>query len=165
MIVTLAALGTTVAYVYEYQISVTMASSHNAAGLILLETMHPTPNICHIPILLYPGYLTPHVDDHMQDAQDAGYPMLLTYEASWRQRRINRSKACASVAPSCDEYPFASTEQSQNGTSARAVPWLKNAIQGGYIGSFFVRAGIVGRQGAKFAVVVVPQHMGVRLAP
>ncbi|MHB8857268.1 MAG: DUF7948 domain-containing protein [Bellilinea sp.] len=164
-IVTLAALGTTVACVYEYQISVTMASNHNAAGLILLETMHPTPNICHIPILLYPGYLTPHVGDHMQDAQDAGYPMLLTYEASWRQRRINRSKACASVAPSCDEYPFASTEQSQYGTSARAVPWLENTIQGGYIGSFYVRAGIVGRQGAKFAVVVVPQHMGVRLAP
>ena len=133
-----------------------MASSHNAVGLILLEMMHPTLNICHIPILLYPGYLTPHVGDHMQDAQDAGYPMLLTYEASGMQRRINRSKACTSVSPSWDEYPFASTEQSQNGASARTVPWLENAIQGGYIGSFYVLAGIVGRQGAKFAVVVVP---------
>ena len=28
-----------------------------------------------------------------------------------------------------------------------------------------VRAGIDGHQGAKFAAVVVPQHMGVRLAP
>jgi RHS repeat-associated protein/uncharacterized repeat protein (TIGR01451 family) len=156
-------LGLTIACMYEYQASILMATNKDAIGLIALEATQPTPSPCHIPILLYPGAITPHVGDHMQDAQDGGYPMLLSYEASRAQRRINRARACANTPPSCDEYPFASTQESRYGASARTVPAIENSIQGGYLGSFYLRAGIVGRQGALFAVVVIPQFTGVRL--
>ncbi len=163
-----AALGVATACLYEYQVSILAAVNHNGPILLFLEAMHPSPHLCHIPILVYPGFVTPTVGDHMQDAQDAGHPMLLSYLASQSARTRNRNAACpawkrAQMYPlECDEYPFASTYQGGAGASTRAVPPLENAAQGGFISGFYRRVRL--RDGDVFAVVVFPQWFGIRLS-
>jgi fibro-slime domain-containing protein/RHS repeat-associated protein len=159
--VAVAALGVAVSCIYEYQASVFMALAKNGTALMLLELMQPTPNPCHIPIMIYPGWATPHIGDHIQDAQDGFHPMLLHRMINDAQRDRNRRLACAGVAPSCDEYPFASTYEGGLGASTATVPLWENRVQGGYIGAFYARALL--RDGGMFAVVVFPQTFGYRL--
>ncbi len=150
----LAAVGAAVACAYTNVTSYMMAINHDKVGLIFLEILMPTPSPCHLPIMLYPRPVTPTVGAHMQAAQDAGYPMLLTRLTDRSAIRRNRYAACRNVAPSCDEYPFASTYQGGAGASTATVPLWENRVQGGYIGAFYVRARL--RDGDPFAVVVIP---------
>ncbi len=115
--------------------SMMMAESHQRLGLRQLEKWLPSPNPCHIPILLYPGYLTPAIGLHIDTAQDGGKPMLLNYIGPglgvFNRRQVCTDAVRNSMRPlSCDEYPFASTVQGGFGASTSPVPGWEQVIQG-----------------------------------
>ena len=100
------------------------------------------------------------VAEHIRDAQAAGHPKILRYDADRTRRNNRRSIACpqgtCSSAPapnnSCDEYPFASTHQGGSGASTRCVPTGTNSSQGGTLRHFYPAI----CDGAWFCVEVVP---------
>jgi hypothetical protein len=86
----------------------------------------------------------PYTAQHIQDAQDAGYPMLLSYGGPGSSGP-NRRAACtlarrAQLRPlTCDEYPFASTQQGGAGASTRGVPGSETSPQGSLLSGFYSR--------------------------
>lgn len=104
----------------------------------------------YAPTVVFNTALTPKVRPvalHMRDAQNqlsqhwgkpgSGNPLHRTTDLSWRDR--NNAAACANfvsnppVATSCDEYPFASTQEGGAGASIRAVSLEANKSQGGIL--------------------------------
>jgi hypothetical protein len=123
----------------------------------MIWALFPPP--CSIKVLLYPRFATPNVAQHIEDAQNNGLPMLMTYNGPGNpQTRANRRAACpasvrATMRPlSCDEYPFASSGQGGAGSSTRGVPLWENWVQGGILSAFY--SGMAPAE--PFAVVVVP---------
>lgn len=112
-----------------------------------------------IPTLTFFRVIIPNVGQHIIDAQNAGYPAVLTRITNKSQIRRNRREACRNFVPSpplltsCDEYPFASTQQGGAGASIRAVPLTEQAIQGGHISVFYRVNGIT--NGTQFRVQVL----------
>ena len=104
----------------------------------------------------------PDIADHVQSAQNSGYPLRLTRTTSAiaRQNRQQAIKGLTSAGAnmSWDEYPFASSIQ--GGTfggrtaSIKAVPLIQNLVQGGIIGAAYVVEPI--NVGDSFWVVVIP---------
>jgi RHS repeat-associated protein len=148
---------------YLRVVSVQMAVNHDRAGLLGLELSMPSPNLCHIPVLLYPAPATPAVAQHIQDAQSLGWPMLLHYLGPLNPRAtINYNLACPPAVRKamnaqglwCDEYPFKTTAQG-GAASHRGVPPWEQRIQGGILTAFYGTK-LLFRPGAAFAVVVIP---------
>lgn len=143
---------------YERLISIAMANAHNGAGLLALEAtsiLH-----CHIPIMKFSVAVWPHIAQHIQDAQDAGWPMLLTARRNENERRQMRNLSCwnwprprpAPPHESCDEYPFASSFENIGNAHIRGVPDAEQSAQGGYIAGFLTLHRV--QRGDYFAVVV-----------
>ncbi|KAB2892719.1 MAG: hypothetical protein F9K28_11275 [Bacteroidetes bacterium] len=124
--------------------------------LIALEIMTPSPTPCHIPVLFYPRFITPKIGQHINDAQAAGHPMLLTYDRAGKNSHNKRRQiACRGFTgkpQSCDEYPFASSLQGGLGASIRSVPIWEQRLQGTTM-SAFVRTKL--KFTDNFAVVVI----------
>ena len=104
----------------------------------------------YAPTVVFNTALTPMVRPvalHMRDAQDqlsqhwgkpdSGHPLHRITDST--QQASNRTAACANfvanppVATSCDEYPFASTQEGGTGASIRAVSLEANRSQGGIL--------------------------------
>ncbi len=156
----LALVGAATACTYIYVESVILAENHDGIALRQMEKWLPSPNTCHIPIYLYPGYATPTIGRHIDAAQNAGYPMLLNYIGpnlnDFNRRQVCTKKVKESLSPlSCDEYPFASTIQGGTGASVTGVPDWEQDIQGGYNLKFYsTKLPIPFLPLAPFAVVV-----------
>jgi Deoxyribonuclease NucA/NucB len=106
------------------------------------------------------------VADHMHDAiHQLHKPSTLRRNTSLTEanRRDARCRASDDWTPklpgyTCDEYPFASTEQGGFGASRRGVPGKQNSSQGGKLQAFWVNNHVLdhasGRPGDTFKVVV-----------
>jgi hypothetical protein len=95
----------------------------------------------------------PHIAPHIQLVQSRGahlgsvaYDSPLSRGTGRQQARNNRRQVCHGKPPkkgwSCDEYPFASTEQGGTSVSPanRSTAWVprsENSRQGGILGSFY----------------------------
>jgi hypothetical protein len=135
-------LAAAIVCLYERVTSVVMAVAHSKEGLLMLERTIP-PN-CYLPLQKTEGL--PTIAAHIQRAQNAGHPMLLTYVGPGNPiRNDNRDLACTaaikrSYAPlSCDEYPYASTFQGGFGASTAPVDVGENRAQGTLLSSFYRR--------------------------
>ena len=132
--------------------------------------MHlPTPRILLLLLALTTPTLTPDFDwncaNSPETCNNACYavscavpqrPSLLTYDAARGARPGRRNAAGCSRAlhpctdpalayrlsgNSCDEYPFASTQEGGGGAILRCVALADNASQGGQLGAFYRHAG------------------------
>lgn len=75
-----------------------------------------------------------------QSAPAYAYDNPLTRATNPSTINANRNAACANVAPSCDEYPMASTYQGagfQPDFSTASVPASANSSQGGILSQFY----------------------------
>jgi hypothetical protein len=112
-----------------------------------------------VPTLTFFSTIIPNIGQHIIDAQNAGYPAVLTRITNKPRIDKNRREACKNFVPipplltSCDEYPFASSQQGGVGASIRAVPLTEQAIQGGHISVFYRVNGIT--NGTQFRVQVL----------
>ncbi|HEY0603730.1 MAG TPA: RHS repeat-associated core domain-containing protein, partial [Herpetosiphonaceae bacterium] len=137
--------------------SILMAAAKDKYGLLALERI--APKRCIIPILKVPRGAMPETAQHIQDAQDGPWPMLLSYGGPGSSGP-NRRAACsparkAQLRPlTCDEYPFASTQQGGAGASTRGVPGSETSPQGGLLSGFYSSNGM--KAGDLFAVIVIP---------
>jgi len=161
---TLALAATITGCVYLRSVSVQMAINHEGVGLAGIELALPSPNPCHIPVLLYPGPVSPGIAQHIHDAQNSGRPMLLNYLGPLNpQAAINYELACPravrlamnSQGLSCDEYPFKTTAQGGLRASARGVPPPEQRFQGVFLTAFYGTK-LQFKASAAFAVVVFP---------
>lgn len=105
------------------------------------------------PVLVFDTTTNPKVGpvaDHVFAAQRAipskygvkGQGQPLTRDTNMNDRRMNRSVACAGIAPSCDEYPLASSHEgcafiAPADCSAVTVPNTANQSQGGLTSTFY----------------------------
>jgi hypothetical protein len=86
-----------------------------------------------------------------------GYSRILTYAARTDEERDRvRRATCRKLrkTQSCDEYPYASTEEGNAFSSVWNVPLWENRRQGGYLKHFYDSFGSV--KGTKFCVQVLP---------
>ncbi len=78
------------------------------------------PNFGLPPVMVYYHSQTPELEEHIEAAQHAGYPMEVTYDPNKARQKRRRYLTCQapgrqgsiglpSPGRSCDEYPFAST--------------------------------------------------------
>ena len=99
----------------------------------------------------------PDVAANIQAAQQAGHPNLLHRITSRSAIRRNRRQACGSVTcasgESCDEYPFASSQEGGTGARTQCVPAGQQNSQGGTLSSFYSSNGI--GDGDSYCVKVV----------
>src|SRR5205823_4621387 len=98
--------------------------------------------MCYLPLQKTEGL--PNIEAHIQSAQDAGWPMLLSYLGPGNPlAALNRAAACPpakvrAYAPlSCDEYPYATTFQGGAGSSTAPVPLGEQLSQGGQLSAFY----------------------------
>ena len=108
--------------------------------------------------------LMPEIAQNIATAQLEQYPNVLTYLGPNNpQTDINRSIACprgkySVPGKSCDEYPYASTEEGGTGSGRVAatapVPVAEQDLQRNQLSLFYRRFGYVG--GTKFCVEVLP---------
>ncbi|GAA0970862.1 NucA/NucB deoxyribonuclease domain-containing protein [Actinocorallia libanotica] len=110
----------------------------------------------YIPYMIFDETTHPVVGpvaEHIYDAQktlpsewrvekNRGTSNMLNRLTDESQIENNRATACVGTAPSCDEYPMASTYQGAafsppGDWSARTVPAAANSSQGGIMGNFY----------------------------
>jgi len=160
----LALAATITGCVYLRSLSVEMAINHEGLGLVGIELALPSPNPCHIPVLMYPAPVTPAIAQHIRGSQNSGRPMLLTYLGPGNPlATANYELACPrplratmnALGLSCDEYPFKTTFEGGALASARGVPGWEQDRQGGILNAFYA-VKLAYRSNAQFAVVVVP---------
>ncbi|XP_028407207.1 uncharacterized protein LOC114529590 [Dendronephthya gigantea] len=97
------------------------------------------------PTITFPCSEMPHVCANMENAIQNGAPSQLYYLKNATQTAINRrASGCPKLqrehgnsTTSCDEYPFASTQQGGAGAFIRLVPRVENSRQGGYLSQFY----------------------------
>ncbi|MBV9892622.1 MAG: hypothetical protein JO020_00460 [Chloroflexi bacterium] len=118
-----------------------------------------------LPVLLIDSNRMPQKALHIELAQMAlGYPDVLTRDNDQLRISQRRQSVCkpGQYAPlSCDEYPFASTEEGGSAmlsslgrdASTFAIPLAEQRIEGGTISSFYRINHI--QSGQKFRVIVV----------
>jgi hypothetical protein len=102
-----------------------------------------------LPVLEFDSKQFPNIAPHIQDAQKAGQPSVLTRTTNPVLMGNNRAAATGGVS-GLDEYPFASTYQGGAGASVRNVPAAENRLQGLRIANFYWRNKI--GDGDKFMV-------------
>ena len=151
------ALGEAIKCLYQRAASVVAAAAHCGPCLILMKAT--VKRECRIGICFFSRSVMPEIADHIQDAQDAGLPMLLTRNRDPGCITANRSAACKGFVKtrpdgSCDEYPFASTNEGGLGASAREVPLGEQRSQGGTLCGCYSSERI--GNGDPFAAVVTP---------
>jgi hypothetical protein len=111
-----------------------------------------SPRNCRLTVpILVVGTETPRTAEHIQDAQ-AGNGSAFVHAPFWLTRRspphsrawMRNAAVCRGRArgvSSCDEYPFASTEEggalNQSRVSLRLVPAWEQSVQGGRLGAFY----------------------------
>jgi hypothetical protein len=107
-----------------------------------------------LPVFVVYHERTPAIADHVRDAQQAGKPSVLTRASSIQARRNRRASGCGRWRGpnSCDEYPFAASQQGGRAASVRGVPLRENLRQGGDLIAFFNKHRIP--VGGAFKVVV-----------
>lgn len=107
-----------------------------------------------LPILYIDAKKMPNIARNIQDAQDNGYPSILTRTTDEAQKEANRAAACAGFCGpgSPDEYPFASTMEGGAGARVRSVPIREQRIQGGVIAKFYEKFNV--KHGDRFVVRV-----------
>jgi hypothetical protein len=91
-----------------------------------------------LPVLEFDSQQFPNVAPHIQDAQAAGQPSVLTRTTNPILMSNNRAAATGGVV-GLDEYPFASTYEGGAGASVRIVPAAENRLQGLRIAHFYWR--------------------------
>ncbi|HET9493652.1 MAG TPA: RHS repeat-associated core domain-containing protein, partial [Chloroflexia bacterium] len=115
---------------------------------------------CRIGICFFPRDAMPTVGDHIQDAQDAGAPMLVQRTTDRNRINENRRLSCGRMprprpaGQACDEYPFASTYQGGAGASIRLVDRHDSDVHGGLLNACYGRERIGDRDW--YAVVILP---------
>jgi hypothetical protein len=97
----------------------------------------------------------PFIARNIQLAWADGHPFLLHRNSA--KQAANRIAACGSFTPkypggSCDEYPFATTNEGGSGARTEEVPVREQRCQGGAVNAGYTKADI--RQGDEFLVVV-----------
>jgi Deoxyribonuclease NucA/NucB len=107
-----------------------------------------------LPVFVVYQERTPAIADHVRDAQAAGHPSVLTRASAAQRARNRRASGCTRWPgpDSCDEYPFASSQQGGRGASLRGVPREEQHKQGGDLIAFYSKHRL--RQGDPFVVVV-----------
>jgi hypothetical protein len=121
-------------------------------GLLLVsEALHRSGDP---PVFVVYRDRTPAIADHIRDAQAAGHPSVLTRASGAERARNRRASGCTRWRgpDSCDEYPFASSQQGGRGASLRGVPPEEQHRQGGDLIAFYTKHRI--RVGDPFVVVV-----------
>jgi RHS repeat-associated protein len=151
------ALGEAIKCIFTKVASVLMALARCGSCLEALKAN--TQRRCRIAICEFSLSRVPNIGRHILDAQNAGYPMLLTRTTDPAISRANRRAACGGFVRTtptgtCDEYPFATTLQGGAGASTREVPKFENDSQGGTLSQCYSRENI--GNGDSYAVVVVP---------
>lgn len=91
-----------------------------------------------LPVLEFDSQQFPNIAPHIQDAQTAGQPSVLTRTTDPALMNSNRAAATGGVV-GLDEYPFASTYEGGAGASVRIVPAAENRLQGLRIAHFYWR--------------------------
>jgi hypothetical protein len=112
-----------------------------------------------LPTLTISKARNPDLAAHIDDAQAAGQPSVLTRLQNAAQQNANRQSSLLGVprAPSgmqLDEYPFASTHEGGAGASVRAIPSGQNSSQGALLRNFYQSFGI--QDGDRFIVNTGP---------
>ncbi|MGW3401848.1 NucA/NucB deoxyribonuclease domain-containing protein [Streptomyces zhihengii] len=113
----------------------------------------------NLPMFIVDGKRTPEIAINDKSAQDAGHPMLLHYAArnETQKRHIRELAGCGSSwsgPQSCDEYPFASSEEGGIGAHLRSVPFIpEQKIQAMDLSAFY-RSNRM-KKGDPFLVIVI----------
>ena len=89
-----------------------------------------------------PASTMPNVCKNMQDAIKKGHPKQLHRITDKKKIRKNRydsgcTKMVKPPGQSCDEYPFASSQEGGTGAETMLVPLQENNQQGGLLSSFY----------------------------
>jgi RHS repeat-associated protein len=121
-------------------------SAYNTAATIEQFYVYGTT----LPVLKFDPQKFPNIAPHIQDAQTAGQPSVLTRTTNPVLMSNNRAEATGGLV-GLDEYPFASTYEGGAGASVRIVPAGENRLQGLQIAHFYFRNQI--RDGDKFKVI------------
>lgn len=125
-----------------------------------------------LPVFVVDGKQTPKIAINDASAIAAGQPFLLHYNGGGKAKTLNRELAgCTSWwqrgggVQSCDEYPFASTQEGGLGSQVMGVPGKEQQIQGTKISAFYRTNKI--KKGDPFlvAVINVRQVNGIYVAP
>ena len=121
---------------------------------LFMPSEQPAEANRRLPKVTFLKSKVPNIAKHIEDAQAAGKPKILTRITSSSKIRSNRSAACGNFSGtgSCDEYPFASSKEGGAGASTRGVPLSEQNSQGGTLSSFYQANGI--GDGDKYEVAV-----------
>tara|TARA_R110002096_G_scaffold64463_4_gene157146 strand:- start:480 stop:995 length:516 start_codon:yes stop_codon:yes gene_type:complete len=146
----------------------TLVSASTAVLAILSMTSCATAQAIH-----FDGNELPCIAFNVATAQGAGAPANLTRTTDQATINANRQASCGPAGPtvaalnqqagavvfSCDEYPFASSNQGGAGAQIMIVPLIENNIQGGRLGAFYNHNNI-GNNGAYVAGAVNVPNAG-----
>jgi len=152
-----------------YRLSIAFAQAKNGKALLAMEQV--VSRDCMIPLQKNSRSQMPAIANHIQDAQNGVYPMLLHYDkdvGNARRRSVcyNKTSTFVSGPPpntSCDEYPYASTGEGGinpvwGNASTRGVPLQQQRIQGQVLDRFYTSAKFYNRYNpsdTSFAAIVV----------
>lgn len=121
--------------------------------------------------ITFQGNQLPCISYNIRTAQNGGSPANLTRTTNQQQIAQNRAAACTSAfrnavaainqtypnnRVSCDEYPFASSNQGGGGSRAMIVPLAENNSQGGQLSGFYNQNNIVNNSPYSVATANVP---------
>lgn len=102
----------------------------------------------HSATVSFDGSKVPNiVSNDLFAIQCAGKPSRLNRSsngsANRQQTQCASPNRCSGTSlPSCDEYPYASSEQSSPSSVTRCVPAHENSVQGGTLSAFYTRSGV-----------------------
>jgi len=102
-------------------------------------------------VITFDGVNLPCITYNIATAQNGGQPANLTRTTNGQQIQQNRQQSCGPAAAtvaqlnqqhgavvfSCDEYPFASSNEGGAGAQVMIVPLIENNIQGGQLAGFY----------------------------
>ena len=142
------------------------------------QSCHMDKDISPTPVMKFRQSRIPHIWTNVLNGMTRrNVPILigvygtrdvLHYEADQVQRDSNRDNACGDYNAqreaaqdgdpikdlSCDEYPMASTKESQNGATIQGVPLIEQHRQGGTMSAFYKKHGMF--DGKEFFLELAP---------